>query len=225
MINYEALFKISYGLYVVCSGNKEKGNGFISNTVFQVTAEPPKFAACCNKDNYTSSVIEEHGHFSVSVLHKDTDAEIFGRFGYRSGRDFNKFDGMELTFGETGVPIVMNECVAFLECKVVDKYDVGTHWIFIGELIQAEIVDDSLDPITYAYYRQIKKGMAPKNAPTYVDKSKLTKKKPREETGKYQCSACGHIYDESKEDVKFADLPDDWTCPVCGADKEDFYKV
>ena len=225
MINYEALYKISYGLYIVCSGNEEKGNGFISNTVFQVTSEPAKFAACCNKDNFTASVIIEHGHFSVSVLHQNTDTEIFGRFGYKSGKDLNKLEGMNLKYGETGVPIVLNECAAYLEFKVVEKIDVGTHWIFIGELIQADIVDDNLDPITYAYYRNIKKGIAPKNAPTYIDKSKLTKKKTEEAADKYQCSICGHIHDDSKEDKKFSDLPDDWKCPVCGADKEDFYEV
>ena len=72
MINFEALFKISYGLYIVCSGDKTKGNGFISNTVFQVTAEPARFAACCNKNNYTAEFIQKTGVFSVSVLHQDT---------------------------------------------------------------------------------------------------------------------------------------------------------
>jgi len=225
MINYEALFKISYGLYIVCSGDKEKGNGFISNTVFQVTAEPARFAACCNKDNHSSSVIEKYGNFSVSVLSQDTDSELIGRFGYKSGKDFNKLEGLDLKYGQTGVPIVLNDCLAYFECKVVEKIDVGTHLIFIGELLQAEITDDPSDPLTYAYYRQVKKGMAPKNAPTYIDKSKLESKKPQEEAAKYQCSVCQHIYDESQEDEKFDDLPDDWKCPVCGADKEDFYKV
>ncbi len=225
MINYEALFKISYGLYVVTTGNKENGNGFISNTVFQVTAEPAKFAACCNKDNFTSSLIEKHGNFAISVLQQEADSELIGRFGYKSGKDFNKLEGMNLKYGETGAPIVLNDCIAYLECKLVEKFDVGTHWIFIGELIQAEIVDEKPDPLTYGYYRKVKKGLAPKNAPTYIDKSKLESKPTLEEAAKYQCSVCGYIYDDNKEDEKFADLPDDWKCPVCGADKEDFYKV
>ena len=80
MINFEALFKVSYGLYVVCSGDKSRGNGFISNTVFQVTSTPARFASCCNKDNYTAEFIKESGAFSISVLHQDTPADIFGRF-------------------------------------------------------------------------------------------------------------------------------------------------
>src|SRR5512133_1882188 len=112
MINFEALFKISYRLYIVSSGNKEKANGFISNTVFQVTSEPPKFAACCNKNNFTAEVIQKTGNFSVSILHKETSSDIFGRFGYKSGRDLDKMAGLNLKYGETGVPIVLNDSIA-----------------------------------------------------------------------------------------------------------------
>lgn len=175
MINFEALFKVSYGLYIVCSGDNDKGNGFISNTVFQVTSEPPKFASCCNKDNYTAEIIKKHGAFSVSVLDKNVSPEIIGTFGYKSGRITDKMTGLSLKYGETGVPIVLNSAIAFLEFKVVQTVDVGTHLMFIGELINAEIIDDSKDPLTYLYYRQVRKGIAPKNAPTYIDKSKLQK--------------------------------------------------
>ena len=225
MINFEALYKISYGLYIVCSGDKSKGNGFISNSIFQVTSEPARFASCCNKDNYTAQFIQKTGAFSVSVLHRDTPPEIFGRFGYKSGKDFNKLEGMLVRYGETGVPIVLNDSIAFLECKVIQTIDVGTHFLFIGELLQSEILDDTLDPITYLYYRQVKKGVAPKNAPTYIDKSKLEKKTIDPSFKKYKCSACGYIYDEAKENVKFTDLPDDWVCPVCGTAKEDFMEI
>jgi len=225
MINFEALFKISYGLYIVSSGSEEYGNGFISNTVFQVTSKPPKFAACCNKDNHTASVIQSTGSFSVSVLHSDTAPEIFGTFGFKSGKDINKMEGMEIRFGETGVPIVLNEAIAFLECKVVETYDVGTHLIFIGELVQADVLDETRDPITYLHYRNVKKGVAPKNAPTYIDKSKLDKKAAGQGLAKYECAACGYIYDEEKEGKRFEELPDDWVCPVCGSEKEDFIKL
>jgi len=225
MIQFEALFKISYGLYIVCSGNKSHGNGFISNTVFQVTAEPPRFASCCNKDNYTAKFIQQSGAFSVSVLHESTDPEIISRFGYKSGKDFDKMAGMNLKYGETGVPIVLNDCIAFLECKVIQTVDVGTHLMFVGELVQAEVIDDTKSAITYLQYRQIRKGAAPKNAPTYVDKSKLQSKPTEREFKKFQCTACGYIYDEAEEEIKFADLPDDWVCPVCGSEKSDFIEI
>lgn len=222
MINFEAFFKISYGLYIVSSGNKDDGNGYISNTVFQVTSQPARFATCCNKDNHTASLIEKHGLFSVSVLHQETGPKVYGKFGYQSGKNMDKFEGANIQYGSSGVPIVMDDTLAFLECKVTDKIDLVTHWMFIGELISAEVIDESKEPITYAYFRDVKKGIAPKNAPTYIDKSKLEAPK---EAVKYKCIVCGHIYDEDVEDVKFEALPDDWKCPVCGADKEDFIKL
>lgn len=225
MIQFEALFKISYGLYIVSSGNKDRGNGFISNTFFQVTAEPPRFASCCNKDNFTAALIQETGAFSVSVIHNDTDPEIISRFGYKSGKEIDKLSGLKIKYGETGVPIVMNDCIAFLECKVVQTIDVGTHFMFIGELLQSEIVDDTKEALTYLYYRKTRKGAAPKNAPTYIDKSKLETESKRVDFKKFECTACGYIYDEAEQDIKFADLPDDWVCPVCSSEKSDFIEI
>lgn len=225
MINYEALHKISYGLYIVSSGSEFYGNGFVSNTVFQVASEPPKFAACCNKDNHTADLIKSTGFFSVSILQTDVDATTIGTFGFRSGKDINKMDGMKLKYGESGVPIVLNDAIAYLECQVLETIDVGSHLMFIGELKHAEVLDPDKEALTYLHYRQVKKGVAPKNAPTYIDKSKLEQKKSAEEFAKYECAACGYIYDEEKEGVKFEDLPDDWLCPVCGSEKDDFYKL
>jgi flavin reductase (DIM6/NTAB) family NADH-FMN oxidoreductase RutF/rubredoxin len=225
MINFEALFKVTYGLYIVSSGDRRTGNGFISNTVFQVTAEPPRFASCCNKNNFTDGLIEKHGFFSVSVLDHKTSPEIFGKFGYKSGKDLNKFEGMDIKYGETGVPIVMNNAIAILECRVVQKFDVWTHNLYIGELVDARIVNETAEPITYAYYRQVRKGYAAPNAPTYIDKSKLEKKTVPEKSRVYKCSACGYIYDENMEGIRFSDLPENWTCPVCGSEKEFFNEV
>ncbi|MFC2115686.1 flavin reductase [Bacteroidota bacterium] len=230
MIDIEALFKVSYGLYIVSSGDKNRGNGYISNTVFQVTSDPPRFATCCNKDNFTAEFIKNSGAFSISVLHNETGAEIFGRFGYKSGKDIEKMEGMEIRYGETGVPIVLDGSIAFLECRVVQTLDVGTHLMFIGELAQSEVLDENAEPITYKYYREVKKAVAPKNAPTYVDKSKLEKEAESSDSKKYKCTACGYIYDEKEGDpsggaepgTRFEDLPDEWVCPVCGAEKEDF---
>jgi flavin reductase (DIM6/NTAB) family NADH-FMN oxidoreductase RutF/rubredoxin len=225
MIDIEALFRITYGLFIVSSGDRTRGNGFISNTVFQVTADPPQFAVCCNKDNFTAGVIEKSGVFSVSILEKETASDIMGRFGYKSGRDFDKMEGMSIRYGETGVPIVLNASIAFLECRVVQKFDVGTHLMFVGNLVQSAVLDSTKEPLTYTYYRQVKKGNAPKNAPTYIDKSKLEAVKVSGKFKKYRCSCCGYIYDEEKEKVNFSALPDNWVCPVCGSEKSDFIEV
>jgi len=225
MIDYEALFKISYGLYVICSGSKERGNGYISNTVFQVTSEPPHFATCCHKENHTAGLIQTSGVFSVSVLRIDTAPGTIGTFGYKSGSDTDKLKGMQIRYGETGVPIVLNDTIAYMEFRVTETIDVGTHLMFIGKLVHSEILDDDAEPLTYQYYRNVKKGAAPKNAPTYIDKSKLVKSKPPKEYTKYRCPSCGYIYDEEEEGIRFEELPDNWICPVCGEVKSEFIKL
>jgi flavin reductase (DIM6/NTAB) family NADH-FMN oxidoreductase RutF/rubredoxin len=225
MIDFEAFYKITYGLFIVSSGDTVKGNGFISNTVFQVTAEPPQFAVACNKKNFTAGIIALKKAFSVSILEQDTAPDILGRFGFKSGRDFDKLQGMSVSYGKTGVPIVLNAAIAYLECTLVNTIDTGTHLIFIGELVQSVLLDKSKDPLTYLYYRQVRKGSAPANAPTYIDKARIDAAKPAGIFKKYKCPACGYIYDEEIEKVKFSELPDSWTCPVCGSEKSDFMEV
>jgi flavin reductase (DIM6/NTAB) family NADH-FMN oxidoreductase RutF/rubredoxin len=225
MIDFEAFYKITYGLFIVSSGDTVKGNGFISNTVFQVTAEPPQFAVACNKKNFTAGLITQKKAFSVSILEQDTSPDILGRFGFKSGRDFDKLEGMSVKYGETGVPIVLNASIAYFECILVNTIDTGTHLIFIGELVQSVLLDKSKDPLTYLYYRQVRKGSAPANAPTYIDKTKLDAARQAGTFKKYKCTACGYVYDEEKETVKFSELPDSWVCPVCGSEKSDFIEV
>jgi rubredoxin len=140
---------------------------------------------------------------------------------------------MNVQYGETGVPIVLDDAIAFLECRVVQTHDVGTHWLFIGELVQSDVLDNTMEPITYLHYKEVKKGLAPKNAPTYVDKSKLEKKETKSTFKKFKCTACGYVYDEEAGDPSngidpgtlFNDLPEDWVCPVCGTEKEDFIEL
>jgi len=225
LINYEALFRVSYGLYIVSSGDKNKGNGYISNTVFQVTAEPVRFACCCSKNNYTAELITNTACFSVSVLHKETSRNIITSFGYQSGKDINKMEGISLQYGKTGVPIVLNDCIAFLECKVTETMDMGTHLLYIGELVQSVIIDERKEPLTYLYYRQVLKGVAPKNAPTYVNESKIADKATIAGSKQYKCNVCGYIYDEKEESTAFEDLPDSWLCPLCGAGQEEFTEI
>ena len=233
MINFETFFKISYGLYIVSAGNDDKSNGFISNSVFQVTSDPPQFAVCCNKENFTAEYIESEQAFSISVLRQDVPATLIGKFGYKSGKDINKFEGSNYWTGITGVPIYVEECVAFIECRLVQTVDVGTHLMFIGEAVQADILNGEEAPLTYEYYRTVKKGIAPKNAPTYIDKKNLAPQELDPGKAKYRCQVCGHIYDPEEGDpdggiapgTAFDDIPDDWVCPVCGSRKSDFVKI
>ncbi|MBN2239663.1 MAG: flavin reductase [Dehalococcoidales bacterium] len=168
-MNSTALYKIGYGLYIVSSGNEEKKNGQIANTVFQITSEPPTVAVSINKQNLTNEIIRESGVFTVSVLREDTPLPFIGGFGFKSGRDTDKFDGINYKTGSTGAPVVTDNAVAYLEARVKNEVDLGTHTIFIGEVVDGDVLTEEA-PMTYAHYHEVKRGTTPKTAPSYIPK-------------------------------------------------------
>ncbi len=163
----KALHKISYGLYVVTSLKGDKANGQIANTVTQVTSQPPTIAVSINKENLTHQFIEESGVFAASILSKDTPLPFIGSFGFKSGRDTDKLNGVGQKKGVNGAPVVTDNAVAYLEAEVIGHLSVGTHTIFVGKLVDAGVLSDE-EPMTYAYYHQVKRGTTPKSAPSYV---------------------------------------------------------
>lgn len=236
MINSEAFFTVPYGMFMVCSGTKDHGNGFISNVVFQVTSNPPQFGVCCNKDNYTADVIKEVKSFTISTLSEDTPVDIIRKFGYQSGKNMkNKMEGCSLKYGNCNVPIFLDHVVSYFECKLVKTIEVGTHYIFIGEVMEADMINDFPGVMTYEYYRKVMKGKSSKNAPTYIDKSinNNLKLKVMANFKKYECDVCGYVYDPEigdedagiKPGTPFEDLPDDWVCPLCGVGKDNFTAI
>jgi flavin reductase (DIM6/NTAB) family NADH-FMN oxidoreductase RutF/rubredoxin len=227
-MNTKALRSLSYGLYVVASQKQGKLNAQIANTVGQVTSEPPTVSVCINKQNLTHEFITESRVFAASILSQDTPLSFIGHFGFKSGREVDKFKDVNYRLGETKAPIVLDHTLAYLEAKVVNQVDVGTHTIFIGELVGADVLKEG-DPMTYAYYHEVKRGTTPKTAPSYVEERKETVSK----MAKYKCSVCGYVYDPElgdpdggiKPGTPFEQIPDGWVCPVCGASKDQFEKV
>ncbi len=227
-MDLKALHKIGYGLYIICSKSDGKFNGQIANTVFQVCSEPPVIAVAINRNNLTHEFIYKSKVFTVSILAQDTPLNFIGNFGFKSGRDVDKFKDISYKLGEVGVPVVLENTLAYLEAKVIDHIDVGTHTIFVGEIVGADVIREG-EPMTYAYYHKVKRGTTPKAAPSYVD----IKKEEKPKMPKYKCSVCGYIYDPDlgdpdggiKPGTPFEKLPDDWTCPVCGATKDQFEKM
>ncbi len=226
-MNLKALYKLGYGLYVVCSKKGDRFNGQIANTVIQITSEPPTIAVSINRNNLTHEFITESKVLTVSVLSKDTPLSFIGHFGFKSGRDTDKLEGVNYQIGETQAPVVTDNALAYLEAKVIQQVDVGTHTIFVGELVGADVIKEG-EPMTYAYYHQVKRGTTPKTAPSYVEEKKVEAVK----APKYRCIVCGYIYDPElgdpdggiKPGTPFEEIPDDWVCPVCGAAKSDFEK-
>jgi len=167
-MNLKALYKLGYGLYIVSSRKGDRLNGQIANTVFQITSEPPTIAVSINKNNLTHEFIKESKVLAVSVLSQDTPLTFIGRFGFKSGRDIDKLDGINYKIGESQAPVVTEHTLAYLEVRVNKEVDVGTHTIFIGELVGAEVIKEG-EPMTYAYYHQVKRGTTPKTAPSYIE--------------------------------------------------------
>jgi flavin reductase (DIM6/NTAB) family NADH-FMN oxidoreductase RutF/rubredoxin len=226
-MNKKTLHKISYGLYIVSSKKDEKFNGQIANSLFQVTSNPTTIAFSINKQNLTHDYIIHSGLFTISILSQDADMPFIGKFGFKSGRDIDKFENIKYEIGDNQVPIVIDNAVGYIEGKIINQVDGGTHTIFIGEVTNAEMLSNE-NVMTYEFYHKVKGGISPKSAPTYsaeVDKVEIKKGLP-----KYKCTVCGYVYDPIKGDedsgikpnAKFEDLPETWVCPVCGADKAVF---
>ncbi len=232
-MNIKTLHKISYGLYIISSKRNGKFNGQIANTVFQTTAEPPMVTACINKKNLTHEFIKKSKIFTISILSKETPMKFIGLFGFRSGRDLDKFKDVNYKSGAAGVPIVLDNTIGYLECEVISSMDAKSHTLFLAKVLDAEIIKDG-EPMTYSYYHEVKGGISPKTAPTYIKNEKI-KEKPKMEVkmAKYKCTVCGYIYDPEKGDpdsgikpgTPFEELPEDWVCPECGVGKDEFEKV
>jgi len=169
----------------------------------------------------------------VSILGEETPLPFIGRFGFKSGKGSDKFEGINYKLGQTGAPIVLDHATSYMDCELVASMDAGTHTIFLGRVLDAQVVSDSR-PMTYEYYHRIKGGKSPKAAPTYEGPShEEAVKKEQGVMASYQCKICGYVYDprEGNPDTgiaagtAFADLPDSWVCPLCGAPKTEFERM
>ncbi|MBA4410979.1 MAG: High molecular weight rubredoxin [Odoribacter sp.] len=241
----KAFHKFSYGLYIIASEHLGKKAGYIANTTFQVTSEPPQVAISCHKNNQTAEVILSSGVFSVSVLKKEVNMKIIGDFGFSTSGEIDKFAGVKYFKGQSGAPIVIDSSVAWFDCKVMKSVDLGTHYLIIGEVLDSDEISGE-DPLTYQHYREKYKMYSPKNSPTYIEKSKLEEELPSVselsaepehkhvfDGESYVCVICGFTYNPEEGDpsigippgTRFEDLPEDYKCPICNASKEYFKKV
>ena len=227
----KTLHKISYGLYIISSKNKEKNNGQIANVIFKITSIPPQIAISINKENLTYKYIKNSKVFSASILSEETPMNFIGNFGFKTCRYINKFKNIKYITGITTAPIVTDYTVGFIEAEVINEIDFGTHSIFIALVKDAQILSDE-KPMTYEYYHKVKGGVSPKTAPTYSSKIDKINEKEEEKMDRYVCDVCGYVYDPEKGDPEneikpgtaFEDISDDWVCPLCGASKVEFSK-
>lgn len=203
-MNKKAMYKLTYGLFVLTSGKDGKDSGCIINTAGQVTSEPNRTSIAVNKANFTHDLVKESGRFNVSVLSEDASFDTFRRFGFQSGRDVDKFAGYsDCKRSENGLYYVTAGTNAYISAVVEQTIDLGSHTLFIAAVEDMEILSDTASA-SYAYYQE------------------SIKPKPEKQAsgGKtvWRCTVCGYIY-EGEE------LPEDYVCPLCKHPASDFEKV
>jgi len=215
-INMNALRSLSYGVYIITTLDGDRPTGCTANSAMQITSSPVTLALSINHDNYTNSCIEKTGKFAISVLSVTSDPSLIGTFGFQSGKDVNKFDGITYEMKD-GIPVIPDSC-GYMVFKVTGKTETSTHTIFIGELTASDVYKTD-DAMTYAYYHKVIKGKSPAKAPTYIPEE-------TEETGEtkasYKCGVCGYEY---SGETPFEELPGDYVCPICKQPKSVFKKV
>lgn len=199
-MNPKVFNQISYGLYVVSSKHDKKMNGCIINTVMQVTDNPKQIVTAVNKQNMTCEIIQKSGMFSISVLSETAPFSLFEHFGFQSGRETDKFVGYPFAMTKQELPYLTEHCTAYLDCKVIETYDLGTHIMFLAVVSDCDIISGE-KPITYSFYHE------------YVKPQKASTSKKG-----WRCVVCGYIY-EGEE------LPPDFICPWCKHGVEDFEKI
>ena len=197
-VENEAFYKIGYGLYVLSVNDGVRDGGMICNTVVQVTAEPARLSVTVHKGNYTHDVIRRTGKMNVNVLSESAPFSVFYNFGFRSGRDADKFVGVEFTRSANGLAVLSKDCNAYFSLKVEQYVDLGTHGMFICSVEEGKALSKAAT-MTYAYYHA------------------NVKPKPKAEAKKkgFVCKICGYVYEGDE-------LPPDFICPWCKHPASDF---
>ncbi len=199
-IDNTALFKISYGLYVVTSNDGNRHNGLIVNTVTQVTNTPNRIAVTINKSNYSHDTIKSTGILNVCCLSTDAPFSVFENFGFRSGKDNDKFKDTPFWTSQNGLAVPSANINAFTSLKVEQYIDFDTHGMFVCTITEAKNITNT-PAMTYTYYQENVK----------------PKPQPQKKKG-YVCKICGYVYEGDP-------LPEDFICPLCKHGAEDFEEI
>lgn len=169
MIDTHALADMTYGLFIVGAKKEEKFNAMIANSVFQVTAEPPKIAIALNKQSLTHDYIKETGLFCVQPIAQEANMLFLGNFGFRTGKNYDKFAKVSYKLSSQGLPIVLENTLSWMSVKVNQTIDLGTHTMFIGPVQDTQIIKEG-QPLTYTYYQMVLRGKTPRGATTFKEK-------------------------------------------------------
>lgn len=165
-MNTNIFRSMSYGVYIISTMDDGRATGCTANSAMQITSSPATIAISINHDNYTNECIKKFGLFSISILAEDSEPSLIGKFGFQSGRDNHKFMGVDFKIVKD-TPVIKDSC-GYVICRVIDTMETSTHTVFLGEVVEAEVLNEGRSAMTYAYYHNVIKGKSPKNAPTYL---------------------------------------------------------
>ncbi len=203
----KALHDLTYGLFIIAAKNATKQSACVINTAIQVASDPILLSVAISKNNYTHDLLLSGGKCTISILSEAASMDTIRHVGFQSGSEVDKFADFPHQLAQNGVPFIADGTTAYFGGTVKQSLDVGTHTLFIIAVEEMESLADDI-PMSYSYYRQVKKGTSPKNAPTYDASA----------AGGWRCSICGYTTD-------IDELPADFTCPVCKQPKEVFQKI
>ena len=197
-----AMFRLSYGLYVLSARQDGRDNGCIVNTVAQVTGSPCRISVAVNKNNLTHDMILATGNLNVSVISTEADFSLFQQFGFASGRDRDKWAGEVECRTANGLRYLVRGTNAVLSAAVTRTVELETHTVFYADVAEGWTLDD-IPSMTYQYYFD---HIKPKPQPAAAAENK-----------KWVCQICGYVYDGDE-------LPADYVCPICKHGADDFVR-
>lgn len=210
------LWQLTYGMYAIGTMDGERPTGCIANTLVQITSKEPIIALSMNKNNFTYEAIKRCGHFSVSILTEDADPGIIAELGFTSGRDHDKFQNPSFNWEIwLGLPVITESASGYIQAEVISTHDMKTHCLIFARVTNTRQGTEQ-KPMTYKYYHENRKGLAPKNAPTYQP-PKQKDIAPGKEI--WICSVCGYIYEGNLDQEA-----DTFRCPICRQPKSAFIR-
>ena len=200
----KALYKLSYGVFMLSTKDEETVNGCITNTCMQVANSPTRIAIAVINTNYTCDLIKKSGVFALSLLDQTCSYELIKHFGFQSGREVNKFENLQMPVDVNGIPYMGWQACAVISGKVISSQDLGSHTLFLAEVVDAKLLNDNA-PLTYDDYQTKVK---PKPAPKAENKKIVG----------WRCKICKYEYQGSE-------LPEEFACPLCGHGADDFEPI
>ncbi len=213
-MNFAILKDFTYGMYALGYKDGDGADACIVNSAFQVSSDPVRIAVSVNVENHSNKCIKENKYFTLSVLSEDTSGAVIGALGFNSGKNIDKLKNVRHRILKEGVPIIKENNCSWVLCKLVNSMEMYTHTIFIGEIVAGSEKTIGV-PMTYKYYTDIINGVAPQNSPIYQKNERQIL-----DIDSYVCKICGYVYNNPQ--LSFGELPDNWLCPVCGVNKDEF---